>query len=262
MGIDIQNITSDSKMGDLLKTLEDITKIPVDEETELEEEELEKFWCRFKLIYSRDFRHSYSNISKFLEQCFPDILSSIPSFLQRLVEYSSFKHHQPEDEIAVKGLKKLSDHIELECIRLDRMAVVKEVAKDIQIECKQIEEQSEDVERQAKEFHSQSIAILSIFSAVTLTFLGGLSFSSKIVESMASTSMFRLVFTILLLGFVLFNAIYIMLRFVIFAVRYRADSKKFDSKIVLLNGIIIGLLAIWIALYAFGIGNSIEMWAA
>lgn len=269
MGMDIQNIASNSEMADLLEILEEITAIPVDEETKLEEGELEQFWQRFKLIYSKNFRHSYSNISKFLERCSPDILSSIPSFLQRLVEYSSCKHRRSEDEIAVKGLKKLSDHIELECIRLDRMAVVKETAKDIQLRCEQVQklskstkEQSDDVKKQAKEFHGQSIAILSIFSAVTLTFLGGLSFSSKIVESMASTSMFRLVFTILLLGFVLFNAIYIMLRFVIFAVRYRVDSKKFDSKIVLLNVIIIGLLAIWIALYAFGIGNSIETWAA
>lgn len=180
MGMDIQNIASNSEMADLLEILEEITAIPVDEETKLEEGELEQFWQRFKLIYSKNFRHSYSNISKFLERCSPDILSSIPSFLQRLVEYSSCKHRRSEDEIAVKGLKKLSDHIELECIRLDRMAVVKETAKDIQLRCEQVQklskstkEQSDDVKKQAKEFHGQSIAILSIFSAVTLTFLGG-----------------------------------------------------------------------------------------
>ena len=107
MDVDVQKIASNEEMANLLEILKEIAKIPVDKETQLKVEELEQLWQKIRLIYNQDFRHLYSNISKFLEDCSPDVLSSIPFFLQKLVEYSSDKHHKPEDVFAVKGLKKL-----------------------------------------------------------------------------------------------------------------------------------------------------------
>ena len=56
-----------------------------------------------------------------------------------------------------------------------------------------------------------SITTLTIFSAVVLAFSGGITFEAGIFKGMAETSAYRLVFTIALTGFILFNTIFALL---------------------------------------------------
>ena len=56
-----------------------------------------------------------------------------------------------------------------------------------------------------------SITTLTIFSAVILAFSGGITFESGIFEGMVASTSYRLVFTIALSGFILFNTIFALL---------------------------------------------------
>lgn len=56
-----------------------------------------------------------------------------------------------------------------------------------------------------------SITTLTIFSAVVLAFSGGITFEAGIFKGMVETSAYRLVFTIALTGFILFNTIFALL---------------------------------------------------
>lgn len=56
-----------------------------------------------------------------------------------------------------------------------------------------------------------SITTLTIFSAVILTFFGGITFESGIFNGMTQSSPYRLVFTIALSGLILFNTIFALL---------------------------------------------------
>lgn len=56
-----------------------------------------------------------------------------------------------------------------------------------------------------------SITTLTIFSAVVLAFSGGITFEAGIFKGMVESSTYRLVFTIALTGFILFNTIFALL---------------------------------------------------
>ena len=56
-----------------------------------------------------------------------------------------------------------------------------------------------------------SITTLTIFSAVVLAFSGGITFEAGMLQGMAAASPYRLVFTIALTGFILFNTIFALL---------------------------------------------------
>ena len=57
-----------------------------------------------------------------------------------------------------------------------------------------------------------SITTLTIFSAVVLAFSGGITFEAGIFKGMVESSAYRLVFTIALTGFILFNTIFALLQ--------------------------------------------------
>ena len=66
-----------------------------------------------------------------------------------------------------------------------------------------IEQSKSDLKDEVKQLQSQYITILGIFASFVVTFVGGLSFSSSVLNSISSVSAYRLFVVILLLGFVL-----------------------------------------------------------
>ena len=56
-----------------------------------------------------------------------------------------------------------------------------------------------------------SLTTLTIFSAVVLSFSGGITFEAGIFKGMSEASPYRLIFTIALTGFILFNTIFVLL---------------------------------------------------
>lgn len=104
----------------------------------------------------------------------------------------------------VNFVTKLYDHFQLVVHQIENTEVIlysgaEKVRTDLQSELKGIQ----------KEY----ITILGIFASVVLTFVGGLVFTSSILQNMHQVSIYRLVFVIALLGLVVFDVIMILIKF-------------------------------------------------
>lgn len=230
---------------------------------DIDNEKVRVYYNQLSQIYADGFRHRYSDISAFLGNNSPDVYSSVDNWLTAVSSYAE-EHDQGGD--TAQKIIKLLDHIRLEMIRIDRMKAVAQYANQSAVISERIhdvaQETSEMVtaaEEKVKHFHEQSIAILSIFSAVILAFMGGISFSSGVLGSIAQASMFRLIITILLLGFVLFNSIFILMRFIAYMI-YKKDSDRFKNGIKWFNGVLLAIFIGLVAIYCFGGGEYLEQW--
>lgn len=125
--------------------------------------------------------------------------------LDVLIEkFSSAVNEKTEDEDIrhiEKIIIKIYDHIHLV---ENQMTMVK----------RSMEEAEKKSKEEIKAFQKEYIAILSIFSAVVLTFSGGLTFSSSVLENIDDVSMYRIVFIALLIGFVLLNLFYALFHYI------------------------------------------------
>lgn len=75
----------------------------------------------------------------------------------------------------------------------------------------QAQKQLDSLDEKLESNKISSITTLTIFSAVILAFSGGITFESSIFKGMVESSPYRLVFTIALSGFILFNTIFALL---------------------------------------------------
>ena len=139
----------------------------------------------------------------------------------------------------VSGYKKFSDHIRLEIGRYNFIrsrftgtaadgnsgeATDKHSAIDTERILKleravdatrpivaQAQKQLDSLDEKLESNKISSITTLTIFSAVILAFSGGITFESGIFQGMVASTSYRLVFTIALSGFILFNTIFALL---------------------------------------------------
>lgn len=255
------------KMEQLIKLFENLCSVSIEDADDLSVDEMEQYYCEFRQIYSEGFRHWYSRISSFLDIQTPDAHTTLKTGLGLISDYVR-ENHSDDNETCL-GIDKLLDHIELESIRIDRMKAVgcmAEEAKGLYEKTHESEEtaknQANEAKEQVKNIHEQSIAILGSFSAVVLAFVGGLSFSSSALANIGSVSMFRLIVTLLILGFVLFNSLFILAQFIFCIVYHRPQKAPFQSTIRFYNVVLLVTLIVTVVLYAIGFGRIIELWGA
>ncbi|EJA6849119.1 hypothetical protein QQO53_16425 [Clostridioides difficile] len=72
----------------------------------------------------------------------------------------------------------------------------------------------ENNKREINNLYTNLITILGLFSAIVITFFGGLSTINGILSNMDSISKYRLIFIILLMMFAMFNIIFLLLYYV------------------------------------------------
>lgn len=143
---------------------------------------------------------------------------------------------QDNEKILVK-FQKLYDHINLEVVRLKnyddqiKRAIerIKESNADTQRQINEfngkIEEKSreidnalqkklDDVQEESKKMRAEYISILGIFSSIVLAFVGGMTFSTSVLENINKASAYRVVLISLIIGLVFFNIIWILLDFI------------------------------------------------
>lgn len=241
---------------------------------------VQKFYEDLKKVYSEEnFRHSYAILSQFLSRYTPDAYPVLKQWLVWVIDFCN-AHHEEGTQGLYQKLQKLLDHIELECIRLDRMQSLEHLhqemldvqtniqknVEDIQKSKDEIQKlnqetrkMSESVNKRIDDYHGQSIAILGIFSAVVLVFMSGIGFSSSVLDNINKASLFRLGFTILLLGIVLSNVIYILLRYILYLSKRNSgeDPPKYKTGQVWLNIVLGGLFCLLLLAYGLGIDRKI-----
>ena len=141
-------------------------------------------------------------------------------------------------ENAFKGVKKFADHVKLEMNRYrtvyklatkggmstsssglsDETGELHKGLRDLSekfVRAQSITEQAKQMmdglDEKLESSKISSITALTIFSAVVLTFSGVLTFESGVLQGLAGPSIYRIVFAITLSGFILVNAIFILI---------------------------------------------------
>ena len=109
-----------------------------------------------------------------------------------------------------------------------------------------IEEAKENLQKQIKGVEKEYITILGIFAAIVLAFVGGITFSTSVLQNISATSIFRLLLVVDFLAFVLINTIYILLKF-IFAINDK-NTKLFNIKALNIACLLIAIIIVisWI----------------
>lgn len=185
---------------------------------------------KIKVIYSNGFRHSYSELSKFLlknqTEDFHDQFVILVDRLRKLKETldkQQGKSSEFDSEELRKGVAKLYDHVNLELIRMDYFTYrfndiyqsideakklmsdsIKEVT-EISERSTKAEEKIEEIKQETFRSRNQYITILGIFASIVITVFAGLSISSSIITSVHNSAVAKLCFFSCLTGFIVFN---------------------------------------------------------
>ena len=243
-----------------------------------QEDKRKSYYDRWAKIYQfGEFRHFYSDIYSVLTELNEDsskgnidiLAQDLRLLRDNFVPYTDQYGHP----IDIKAqLMKLEDHISLDVARLsytenlvkklDRQSSVRELdfsIKDLNTRVDQqmlrIRKEQETQLERLNDAQKDYIAILGIFSAVVLTFMGGIAFSTSVLENIHKASAYRLIVITLLIGLVLFNTL-LGLFYCIRRLIFRGNDPKSDFSIrfaLLVNVIFILILTATFALWRFGI---------
>lgn len=208
----------DAKLKDLICRLS--------KDTNLDEDNLNKYKIEFEEIYSDNYRHEYSQITHALfsikDDEGRDFLSSKIKDIKDKIENEDIK----------KSIYKLWDHINLENIRLEQLKKISNDANkaftevnniknkynDLEKTWENINKEAKDVDDKLKKMNedidnstAKSITILGIFSGIVMAFTGGLSFIASSLEKMSEVSIYRLSFIIILLAMSIFNTVFMLM---------------------------------------------------
>lgn len=162
------------------------------------------------------------------------------------------------------SIRKLYDHVSLDIARItyseegDRKtsgeAAILDVQSRINVIEPKIEEAmnvqntlSEELGKQQREY----TAILGIFASIVLTFIGGIVFSTSVLQNIGAVSVYRLAAIVLLIGMVLSNMLYGLFYYVNHLIY---NNKKISSTLIILaNCLMLLMLALVFASWLFGV---------
>lgn len=140
--------------------------------------------------------------------------------LEKLLLYS-LNDNNSVSENCKKIILKFYDHFQL---------VLHQIENVNNIFANSIEDAKENLQKQIKDVEKEYISILGIFASIVLAFVGGITFSTSILQNISTVSIFRLLLIVDFLAFILINVIYILVKF-IFVINGK-NAKFFNIKIL------------------------------
>lgn len=161
-----------------------------------------------------------SNLRTFIEEALNE--EKDPSILKifiRFFDHSELALRQrnvlrfERIEEMYNSLSKLEETLDKS--RKQRETEYKSIDAKIESSRKKIKKTEKEVNESIKNTLRDYISIFGVFSAIIITFVGGLSFTSSVLESMAIVSKYRLIFVICLLSFTVFNVIYYLMEVIL-----------------------------------------------
>ncbi len=126
--------------------------------------------------------------------------------------YNFIKSHFSvnKKEASAEGLSGNIDSKDFQNVK-EKVDKLSGVIDNVQPMVNRVQTQMDKVDEKLESNKISSITTLTIFSAVVLAFSGGITFEAGIFKGMVESSPYRLVFTIALTGFILFNTIFALL---------------------------------------------------
>lgn len=147
----------------------------------------------------------YSEISSFVYNLDMEERGTFATNLEKLLYYAMDDKNQASDDCR-KLVLKFYDHFQL---------ILRQIENTSSIIANNMEDSKESLKGEIKGIEKEYITILGIFAAIVLTFVGGITFSSSVLDNINSVSPYRLLIVIDLLALVLMNVIHLLIRFIL-----------------------------------------------
>lgn len=199
----------------LLQLIKNLSKSPLQDS-----EKLEETIAALKKIYSHNFRHLYSKFFTVIAENSQDenaILVQNLNYIYTTIQTEK-QYNDDKTENFKRSILKLYDHINLDVSRINYITAMdaKNDKRQIGI-TEKIEKENKklhDLKHQISDIQKNSIAILGIFSAIVITFVAGLVFTSSVLQSISTVSIYRLLLIVWILGFILTNILQMLFSFI------------------------------------------------
>lgn len=173
----------------------------------------------------------YSEISNYIYSLEMEQRGIFATNVEKLLLYSlDEKNHVGAD--TKKIIVKIYDHFQL---------AISQIENANNIFAASIEDAKVKLQQQVKGVEREYISILGIFASIVLAFVGGITFSTSVLQSISAASIYLLL-TIEFLAFVLINTIYILVKF-IFTINDK-DAKLFKIEKLNWTCLIIAIVVI------------------
>jgi len=189
----------------------------------------------------------YSGLSNYI---FSLDLSSRGMFatnIEKLLLFALNETNAVEDDCK-KIIIKIYDHSHLALYQIENV-------NNILDEC--VEDVRDNLRKEIKGIEKEYISILGIFAAIVLAFVGGITFSSSVLQNISGISIYRLLLIVDLLAFVLLNVMYLLVHF-IFTINNREDS---FFKIKSVNGVCLGIAVITVLGWLLNVQSLAEFFS-
>lgn len=221
----------------------------------LQEEEIEEYEKRLKAIYSSEnFRHKYSQITSYLLTIKKENKNEAFGFISHNI--SKIYNEINEDSTLKQQILKLSDHINLEILRIKdintfkkefqqaekNLKKTKTKIKKMECEAKETIKEISNLNDEVKSSRKEYITILGIFASIILAFVAGLTFTNSVLSNINNGSIYRLLFITSLIGFFITNMLHHLYKFIKNINRSDNKQENFDWTIIVFNTIVVVIM--------------------
>lgn len=221
----------------------------------LQEEEIEEYEKRLKAIYSSEnFRHKYSQITSYLLTIKKENKNEAFGFISHNI--SKIYNEINEDSTLKQQILKLSDHINLEILRIKdintfkkefqqaekNLKKTKTKIKKMECEAKETIKEISNLNDEVKSSRKEYITILGIFASIILAFVAGLTFTNSVLSNINNGSIYRLLFITSLIGFFITNMLHHLYKFIKNINRSDNKQENFDWTIIIFNTIVVVIM--------------------
>lgn len=258
-----------------------------------DKQSLPEYYHEFEAIYQNDFRHYYSDIARVMydiakyeryiesRQIDEDINTLCMNLAYLNDNYSSYKMENENNNIHLCSiddkLKKLYDHVSLESVRMDysdlgdrRLAKLSTSVTNLGTQAKEMNENFEKIRKKASlvelknkkieekldKAQTDYIAILGIFASVVLAFVGGMAFSTSVLENIKDVSIYRLLTVALIIGMVFVTVIFLMFYFIGVLTGRKLTDERSIEPLRLSYVVFICMIVLVFAMWCLGIVES------
>lgn len=181
--------------------------------------EIQSIYDSITNCFNNEYKINYSDsyqIAKALTSV-EDKTEYVFENLTRLME----KTKKVDNQIAI-DVHKLLDYISLECarcveynkfMRSSEVSMQELFSKHNELVNRSsiLQEKIESAQRDLEKSQVSAITVIGLFSAIIMSFFGGISFSRQALTALSMSSPIRLVFVLSLIGFILFNLLFLIL---------------------------------------------------
>lgn len=192
-----------------------------------------------KIYDIKHLRHSYSQITSFVIDCYKDNKTDVISTLDlNITNLYRYVVEMDVDGEYRNSVFKLTDHIRLEIIRCNYYRENVDATEDIKLRidaaCEQLKDTYKDIDfgnsfeplkkelseartqlaranRLSDSIQMQMVSVLGIFAAIILAFFGGFSYFTSVFNNLHNIELTKSILLATLLGFIIFNTVAFLL---------------------------------------------------